>query len=198
MSAEQRNAIRDRIRRQRRDLPRAEREAAAKYLLIRLAESQAFYGARHIAAYYPNDGEIDTWPVIRHAWHEGRSVYLPVIRKNRTLAFAALLPDTALQNNRYGIPEPKHADKDLIAVNELDLVLMPLAAFDSKLFRLGMGSGYYDRTLAEISQACKTQPELIGVGYDFQRVDTVFPQHWDVPADIIVTDKNIYNKVSTE
>ena len=64
---------------------------------------------------------------------------------------------------------------------------MPLVAFDADCTRIGMGAGYYDRTLEN-----KKRCFLIGVAHQFQYVDYIEPQPWDVPLDAVITNKNIY------
>ncbi|MDH3647921.1 MAG: 5-formyltetrahydrofolate cyclo-ligase [Gammaproteobacteria bacterium] len=198
MSAEHRKDIRVRMRRARREIDGQQRTSAAADLCARLTASEFYESAQHIAAYMPNDGEIDTWPIIRHAWGSGKTIYLPVLQPETRLGFVAISENTVLQENRFGIPEPPHAAADLFQPSQLDLVLLPVVAFDAQLFRLGMGSGYYDRTFSFIRDHANTQSQLIGVGYDFQRVKTLFPEPWDVPARRIVTDKATYksNEVS--
>lgn len=198
MSAEQRKDIRDRMRQRRRQLSQPDRVAAATKLLVNLNSCQILNAAKQIAAYFPNDGEIDPWPVIRHAWALGKLVYLPIVQADRMLSFVEVSDATVFEQNRYGIAEPRHTKNDLITADQLDMALVPLTAFDDKLFRLGMGGGYYDKTFAYTALHLNSQPKLIGIGYDFQRVATVYGQQWDVPADVIVTDKTIYHKVEAK
>ncbi len=63
-------------------------------------------------------------------------------------------------------------------------LFIPLLGFDAVGHRLGYGGGYYDRTLA----AFRLTPVTIGVGYDFGRLPTIFPQAHDVPLDAVVTE----------
>lgn len=194
MPVDQRQDIRVRMRRKRGDVDPADGKTAAMDLCRRLKTCDFFDSAKHIAAYFPNDGEIDCWPVIELAWEKSKHVYLPVLQPGNTLAFARISAQTPLRKNRYGIQQPQYSESDLIAPANLDLVLMPMVAFDDALFRLGMGGGYYDRTFAFVSNAAKTQPVLVAIGYDFQRVDSVCPETWDIPACSIVTDKTIYKE----
>ena len=198
MSTEQRKDLRIRMRRMRRAVDPRGIARAARELGSRLASCDFFESARRVAAYLPNDGEIDTGPVIQNARSAGKSIFLPVVQPDGRLSFAAFAETSRLKKNRYGIPEPEHTSEDLCTPAELDLVLAPLVAFDDALFRLGMGGGYYDRTFAFKKIAGVIRPRLVGIGYDFQRVDTVFPEKWDVPASHIITDKAIYMRTCAE
>jgi 5-formyltetrahydrofolate cyclo-ligase len=64
------------------------------------------------------------------------------------------------------------------------MVLAPLVGFDGAAYRLGYGGGYFDRTLAALT----LRPFAIGVGFGFQRLETIYPQPFDVPMDLIVAE----------
>ncbi len=189
--------LRQQIREKRRALSDAEREHAAFLLCERIASSRIFQQSTHIAFYLPNDGEMDPGLLIEHAWQQGKQCYLPVLAEPNTqrLWFIPYTPDTRLKNNRLGIPEPVHSRKmRLRKTLSLDLVLMPLVAFDKQGNRMGMGGGYYDRTLAYLKQRQHWhKPNLLGVAYDFQKQEQLKPNRWDIPLQAIATEKNIYS-----
>ena len=66
-----------------------------------------------------------------------------------------------------------------------------MIAFNSDLYRIGYGGGYYDKTLQNFAKN-KTGPRLWGIGYDFQRVSTNFQNKFDIRLDKVITDKKIY------
>ena len=79
-----------------------------------------------------------------------------------------------------------------MAPQDLDLVLVPLTAFDRSGRRLGMGGGYYDRSFAFLGEVVRpAQPLLVGIGYAFQEVATLPAQDWDIALDFIATDKEL-------
>lgn len=190
--AEQRQQLRDRMRRLRHELDEPNRAMAADALCARLHQNELYKSAQHIAVYYANDGEIGTDPLIQQAWTEDKAIYLPVLQPEKTLGFVAYTQHSTMTGNRYGILEPLYQAADLRPITRLDLVLVPLVAFDHALFRLGMGGGYYDRTFGHWRTPEKQLGRLVGIGYDFQRVDTIQPESWDVPACQIVTDRETY------
>ena len=63
-------------------------------------------------------------------------------------------------------------------------VLAPLVGFDRDCYRLGYGGGYFDRTLAALAP----RPWAIGVGFELSRLETIYPQDFDIPMDLIVTE----------
>ena len=66
-----------------------------------------------------------------------------------------------------------------------------MIAFNSDLYRIGYGGGYYDKTLQNFAKN-KAGPRLWGIGYDFQRVSTNFQNKFDIRLDKVITDKKIY------
>lgn len=188
--------LRQQIREQRRSLSDAEREQASSILCERLASTRIFQYSRHIAFYLPNDGEIDLTLLIEHAWQKGKQCYLPVLAEpnNKRLWFIPYHPDSILRPNRFGIPEPVSSKTARLRKTiSLDLILMPLVAFDIKGHRLGMGGGFYDRTLAFLShRKYWYKPNLIGVAYEFQKQASLEKNPWDIAPQTIVTEQNLY------
>ena len=112
-------------------------------------------------------GEFNTRPLIEACWKAGKTVYLPVVAgktEEKTLEFARYLPEDPLEANRYHILEPG-PQAPRIAAYALDLVVLPLVAFDLKGNRLGSGSGYYDRTFAFLPEAHLKKPLLLGLAF---------------------------------
>lgn len=179
------------MRNRRRQLSRDQQESAADGLLRQLTAVPPFRNARRIAFYYPHDGEIDPQPIIEHAWRAGKKCYLPVINHpSLPLRFARHLRQQPTRLNRFGIPEPLVRRRDLVNAHHLQLILVPLIAFDVSGGRLGMGAGFYDRTLAFLgTRKYWHSPIAIGLAHSFQQVDAVPQDPWDVSLSGIVTEK---------
>jgi len=187
----QRNELRRRMRQQRRALTPQQRHHSAVSLDKRLGTHPTFRRSHHIAFYLPNDGEMDVTPLIERAWSMGKHCYLPVLSPlyHNRLWFAPYTGRETLVLNRFGIPEPHLPWRKMRPAWALDLILTPLVAFDPEGNRLGMGGGYYDRTLAYLARRkVWRKPRLIGTAYDFQRVASLPFQSWDVPLHGIATD----------
>ena len=193
---DQRQQIRQQMRTQRQQLSEADRRNAAMQLCKQLDSSRLFNTSQHIALYLANDGEIDPWYLMHAAWQRGKQCYLPVLglRPGNRLWFIPYEPDTSLTNNRFGIPEPIHSRRQrLLKPHSLDLIFMPLLAFDQQGNRLGMGGGFYDRTLAFLKQRHSwRKPRLVGLAYEFQQTHSIPDQKWDVPLDAVATEQHIY------
>ena len=188
------SAVRKALLKQRRALSPRERQTASDNLATRVCNTAPFRYSRRLAFYIANDGEIDPAMCLDIADACGKQCFLPVIHplKFNRLYFARYRRGDALQINRYGIPEPDLGRALLIPAWSLDIIFLPLAAFDSQCHRIGMGGGYYDRTLAFKRRTSRASPLLIGLAYQFQQVDTIIPHAWDIPLNAVITDGDIF------
>lgn len=191
--------LRQRLRAERRALSRDEQRQAADRLLANVAATRLFRVSRRIACYLPSDGEIDPSLIIERIWRMRKQAFLPVLSplSHERLWFARATPGMELRPNRFGIPEPRTSAGELVRAEELDLILLPLVAFDRKGNRLGRGAGFYDRSLAFLRyRRYFRKPHLLGLAHDFQRVPSVSNDAWDVPLDGVVTDRAVYYMTS--
>jgi 5-formyltetrahydrofolate cyclo-ligase len=185
-----RRRLRQRIRKQRRMLPRQQRRLAQRSLALRIQRLGAFRRARKVAVYIAFDGEPDLSDVVRIARRNRIEVFAPVLLK-RGLGFVRLIPEARYAVNHLGILEPERVDA--IDPRTLDLVLTPLVAFDERGVRLGMGGGYYDRCFKHLLQRRSwRKPKLLGIGYDFQRLPHLQAEPWDVRLWGAVTESGTY------
>ena len=187
-----RRALRAEMRRRRRAISEHERARMAEALARHLGASLRVRRARRVACYLSNDGEIDLGPVMDFLRGNGRQVLLPALHGSG-LWFLPYDRHTPLAPNRFGIPEPDVAAHTRRRARELDLVLVPLVAFDATGNRLGMGGGFYDRTFSYLrSRAFWKKPLLIGVAYEFQRFEALPSRPWDVRLRGVATEKRLY------
>jgi len=190
-----RKTLRQQMRARRRALTSRQQLIAGRGLARQMVRQLWFIKARHVALYLPNDGEIDTRPLISLCRRMGKTLYLPVlhpIRHNR-LWFVPYTETTPMKRNRYRILEPVLKRQPVRPAVALDLVLLPLVAFSADGGRMGMGGGYYDRTFAfRLNAKGMHGPRLVGLAHELQRVDQLPISSWDVPLDAIATDMRIY------
>lgn len=184
------------LRAARRALDLHTQRRHAAQVAARLGAERRFRRARRIAFYWPSDGEVDVRPLMRRAWRAGKRCYLPVIRpfgRERRLWFLPWRPDRPLVRNRFGILEPQVRGERLRLAWQLDLLLVPLVAFDAACHRLGMGGGYYDRSLAFRHRRKRWRgPRLIGIAHECQRLERIEPRPWDVALDAVCTERCFY------
>jgi len=151
---------------------------------------QYFCGQTIITAgiYLQNDNELGTDHLINNLFKSGCKIYLPVISdySNHQMEFFRYQQNTPMHNNRFGIPEPINEEK--ISVDLLDIIFLPLTAFDLQGNRLGMGGGFYDRALAEVSDS---KPILVGLAYDFQEFPACPVERFDHSIQMIMTPTRV-------
>jgi 5-formyltetrahydrofolate cyclo-ligase len=183
-----RQQLRSHIRALRRSLSAEQQHQASLDLVQQLLPRPEIQQAQHIALYLTNDGELDTTPLIQALWQQGKSLYLPLLHPvvPGYLVFQLYTPDTVLTPNQFGIGEPELNCSLLRPVSQLDLMFTPLVAFDSQGQRLGMGGGFYDRTLSQLDSTVR-KPQLIGLAHDCQHVEAVPVEAWDIPLPAICT-----------
>ena len=187
----QRRELRQRLAERRRALSPPERMAAAQGLRRSLEQLPEYHTDLRVAGYWATNGELPLNLAIPPLATRGQQFMLPVIGEGTRLRFAPWLAGQDVQPNRYGIPEPA-APTELFEPFQLDLVLVPLLAFDRRGHRLGHGGGYYDRSFAFLKdQARPTEPLLVGIGYAFQELPEIDAEPWDVPLDYIATEQEL-------
>lgn len=191
-----RPVLRQDILRQRLSLTQHQCHDAAHQAAKFLLHAPEFLHSHRIAFYLPVNNELDPSPLMVRAFNMKKHCYLPVLHpsQHNRLQFVAYKPDDELVTNRYGIQEPKINTQKLLSPAAFDLVLMPLVAFDLNGNRLGMGGGYYDRTFQFLKSRRDRNrpPHLVGLAYEFQKLEAIPTEDWDVPLHKIVTETQIY------
>lgn len=185
-----RNQIRRDMRKVRREIPRSERIAARRRFATVADRAHLLRPGARIAVYHAYGFEADISNLVQRAWVRGCKVFLPVITDLRAarMEFFRFQPNIPLRTNSLGILEPETRAAHHIPVRHLDLILMPLVAFDDRGWRLGSGAGFYDRYLHHLRRSrCWRRPKLVGVAYTQQRMERLAPTEWDVPMDAVIT-----------
>lgn len=188
---ETKQELRKRLRQTRRLISLQQQEMHASQLATQLSIQTFFKQAQHIAAYIANDGEISPDKAIYAALATQKQCYLPKIESfiDKKMQFSPYTSKTKLHTNQYGIPEPSSCAVTPLC---LELILVPLVAFDITGRRLGMGGGFYDRFLAQYP--ANARPRLVGLAHEAQKVppNTISTDSWDIQMDMIVTESNLY------
>jgi 5-formyltetrahydrofolate cyclo-ligase len=188
-------SLRRQLRQNRRLLTEQDQRLHSAAAARQISHFLPYLKAASVAVYASEDGELDLTPVVAHARRHGKKVYLPVLHPfgGNRLWFSQWFPGDPLIRNRFGIPEPDIHKQTPVHGRAIDLVLMPVVAFDDQLRRLGMGGGYYDRTLAFRARMRNwRKPFLVGVAHDSQRVDACPHRGWDVSMDAVITELKVY------
>ncbi|ASP37764.1 5-formyltetrahydrofolate cyclo-ligase [Bacterioplanes sanyensis] len=181
------------IRQQRRSLSAQHRRYAANRFANHTSRAPELIARKHIAVYWQNDGEIDPALAIEQWLAQKKVVYLPVLHpfKAGHLLFVRYQPGMVMRHNRYGIAEPDWRYAARLPARFMSAILVPLVAFDPRGARLGMGGGYYDRSLAPCRDSGR-RPLLVGCAYEFQKLERLPMESWDIPMHMIVTEDQCY------
>lgn len=173
-----RKAERERLIAKRLAIPARTRSILSARIALRLDELAGDLSGRTVGAYWPFRGEPNLYAWMRAAIGRGARVGLPVVvKKGAPLVFRNWTPGARLEKGVWNIPVP--ADGAEVSP---DVIVSPLVGFDAAGYRLGYGGGFYDRTLAAMAH----KPVVIGVGYEFARLPTIYPQWHDIPMDHLV------------
>jgi 5-formyltetrahydrofolate cyclo-ligase len=144
-----------------------------------------------VGAYLAVGGEVDPTVAVSWLWEHGVAVYVPRVAASRTMVFAQLRAGAAPIPGAYGIPQPP-LDELVRPPARLDVVLLPLVAFDRTGTRVGSGAGFYDRAFAfRHDQPWGSRPLLVGLAYSWQELPRLERRSWDVPLDYIATEAEL-------
>ncbi len=176
--------LRVKMRETRRNLPADEVKGKSEAIARSLLNITAVKDAKTVCVYISAFKEPDTRGIIGALLESGKRVAVPVAdEESVTLSLSYIDNTSELARGAYGIYEPtviKHADE-----NDMDVIVTPGLAFDTRGGRMGFGKGYYDRLFE------KTDALRIALCYDFQLLDEIPTEPHDAPMDIIVTEKRI-------
>ncbi|WP_194411027.1 5-formyltetrahydrofolate cyclo-ligase [Microbacterium cremeum] len=181
--ADQKRALRAELRERRQMLSEPAREAAAAGIHAQLDALVAEHGARSISCFLSTPAEPGTRSFVTDAVGRGIRVLLPVTRTDGLLDWAVATPEGDIAEGLFGLPEPVGELLGPIAVNDVDLLVIPAAAVDRTGMRLGWGRGFFDKTLGSMERC----PPVYAVVYDSEFVDEVPRDIHDQPVTGVVT-----------
>lgn len=150
------------------------------------AEQLYFEPGTVIAGYLPIRSEPDLRPLLARFRERGARLCLPVVLDRETIVFRDFVRGAELVKTGFGTSGPG----PVAEVLDPDILLMPLASFDSSGNRLGYGAGHYDRAIAKLRSMGRS-PRLIGAAFSLQQTDEVPAEAHDVPLDMILTEQGL-------
>ena len=127
--------------------------------------------------------EVDTLPLVEQLLGAGKSVCIPLI-VDKNMKAIGIDNLHQLQKNKMGILEPLGDERE-VHREEIDLIVVPGVAFDSRGYRIGYGGGYYDKFMEDM----KRSVPKIAISYDIQIIEKVNKDPWDIRVDSLVTEK---------
>jgi 5-formyltetrahydrofolate cyclo-ligase len=182
----QKRILRAELRERRRNMPAHERELASEGFTTRLEELVGSAGARSLSCYLSMPTEPDTRPFVEWAEARGIRVLFPVTREDGLLDWTVGEGEDETAG-LYGTPELAGELLGPMAINDVDLILVPAAAVDATGMRLGWGRGYFDKTLGSMGKC----PPVYAVVFDSEFVERVPHEVHDQAVNGVVTPTRI-------
>ena len=183
--ADAKKELRKQYLKMRRSMPKEKKESASKEIYNKLLNLDAVKNAANIMCYVSFDSEPDTHALIDRFCVNGKNLCVPLCdTKSFEITACRIEGLSALRPGAYGILEP-----DIIKTQkpeEIDCIIIPGVVFGRNFHRIGYGKGYYDKFLPLAKNAVK-----IGLCYDLFLKDEVEAEEFDVPLDMIVTEKEV-------
>lgn len=181
----EKRALRAEIRERRRITPATEREAAAAALTGHL--QQLAGGIQSMAAYLSTPDEPSTREFLKWSCAQGIRVLVPYSREDGLLDWAPY-DGKEESEDMLGMPVPTTELLGPIAINDVDLIVVPAAAVDESGMRMGWGRGYFDKTLGSMQK----RPPVYAVIFDSELVESVPSEVHDQRVDGVVTPSGIH------
>lgn len=176
-------ALRAELRERRQLLSDAQRDAAARGIGAQLDALVERLGARSVSCYLSTTTEPGTHDFVTRAVRRGIRVLLPITRSDGLLDWAVADDTDDVAEGMFGLPEPQGEVLGPIAVNDVDLMIIPASAVDASGMRMGWGRGYFDKTIGSMERC----PPVYAVVYDSEILDSLPREVHDQPVNGVVT-----------
>lgn len=186
---ENKKDLRKRILNIRNSLLAEEVKNNSKAIMDKIINLDVYKWSKVVFIYMDFKNEVITSDLIKYMLAEKKRVLVPYTDMETTLLIPSEITKEAdLKLNPFGYYEPVKISP--VNIEEIDLVIVPGVVFDKNLNRIGFGKGYYDRIL------CKLKPSVkkVAVAHEFQVLESIPTEDHDVKMDMIITEKNIYNR----
>lgn len=173
------------IRRRLETLPLSDCQNADQKIFSSIRHLQEYQNAAFIFCYISVKKEVDTRQLIQQAWKDHKRIAVPKCISHGQMELRELTSLAELSSGRYGIPEPD-STCPIVSLKKIDFAIIPCLSCDRNLNRLGHGSGYYDRCLANLSapSAALCRESLL--------LDAVCCESHDQAVDLVITESHIY------
>ncbi|AAC07587.1 5-formyltetrahydrofolate cyclo-ligase [Aquifex aeolicus] len=173
--------LRKKVLHKRINLSEEERRRLSEKVISNLKSLPEFKKSKKVALYCPIKGEVDLTPLFPEVLKE-KELILPKVEGNEISLYRVHSP-ACLGVGAFGIMEPVEGER--VNPEDVDFIAVPGVAFDLEGYRLGFGKGYYDRLLKRVKGL------KVGVAYSFQVFERLPRDAWDIPVDVLVTEKNV-------
>ena len=189
MEYNNKDSMRKKALEQRNQLTKHEILQNSKEIFNKIFDTSTYKMAKTIFCYIPFRNEVDTTILLNNALDMGKTVAAPLVTdkqlgNEKMVAKIIKNIDIDTRKGAFGIREP-FATLDTIDPSVIDLAIIPGVMFDKNMNRLGFGRGFYDRYLFNLRSDCIK----LGICYDFQVINIIPSEKWDIKMDLIITEK---------
>ena len=184
---ESQSHLRKQILYERKGLASSFVDSASELIVSKLIDLIARHKYTKIAAYNSFANEPKLIKLFEYCLATKLQIYLPQVNGDSKLLTFGQYNVGKQQLNKFGILQPRQPSID---IRDLDVIIVPLVAFDQNCNRIGMGGGYYDTTLAQLKH---TNILVLGVAFAMQKVPNIKTNSWDITLDKIVTEQEDYS-----
>ncbi|XP_076038749.1 methenyltetrahydrofolate synthetase [Oratosquilla oratoria] len=187
------SALRKQIKTKLNELKFSDKTLQSEAVHQKLFAHPIYVQSKRISVFLNMDDEIQTEPILKHAFEYGKSCYIPRYDSKTTFMDMVRLGSweeyDALPVTKWNIKQPPldATVEEALSSGGLDLILMPGLAFSKEGHRLGRGKGYYDTYLSRCREVLGHAPSTIALVYREQLVDYVPVERSDIPVDIVLT-----------
>lgn len=173
----------------RNEMSILEKNSLSNQVIERLVSTKEYNKAKNIFVFVSTEDEIFTHDFIKNSIKFGKSIYIPFVDSGKKLMYASKLESfDDLEIGFYDILSLPESKLDIVNPEKLDLVIVPGLVFGKNFYRIGYGGGYYDKYLSNPNITAVK----IGICYEFQVFEKVDYNKYDIPVDIIITEKEKY------
>ncbi|MHC5157271.1 MAG: 5-formyltetrahydrofolate cyclo-ligase [Planctomycetota bacterium] len=181
------DALRHEIKKQLVQISAEDRIAKSKQICRQIVDADTFQKASVVMMFLSLPHEVDTTPMILHAWQQGKTVAVPKVswEQRHMIPVELTSLETGLKTEKMGLRNPSNGAP--VPFDEIDLVITPGLGFDRHGNRLGRGGAYYDRFFTHN----KMSAARWGIAFSQQLCEEIPHDDQDAPIDAVVTEDEI-------
>lgn len=181
--------LREEKLKQRKELSELKVKSLSEKICDTLLKMPVINKNNNIMLYIDFRNEVKTTELIKELLNLDKRVIVPYtdVKNKRIIPSEINNVERDLVKGSYGILEPRKDNLKEVSLDEINVVIVPGVVFDKKCCRIGYGGGYYDIFFEQKGKGLTT----IGLGYDFQIVDKIPNEEFDIPLEYIITEKRI-------
>lgn len=171
--------LRSSMMKRRGELSANEHGSLSNIIFNKVIHDERFLNAHHVGLYVSFKNEVDTLKLIDYCLSHGKRVSVPRV-SGKSMDFYEIKNKNELKPGAFGVLEP--ITGAITDKNSIDIIYVPLLAYDESNHRIGYGKGYYDRYLSGYENLA------IGLAFSFQKVDTIVTNPFDFPLSFIYNE----------